>query len=89
MAPATWGVAIDVPEMVVIALSELTHAAVIALPGAHMSTQGPWLEKEDLASDDVDEATVIAVGSDAGEAVQASTSSFPAACGGTRRDTRR
>jgi hypothetical protein len=39
--PATCGVAIEVPEMVLVAVSELLQAAVIDLPGACMSTHRP------------------------------------------------
>lgn len=78
-APATCGVAIDVPEIVRVALSELVHAAVIELPGAWMSTHEPWLEKEDLASLLVVDPTVMASGADAGLLLQASPLSLPAA----------
>ena len=66
-APATWGEAIEVPLMVLIAVVEVCHAAVIEDPGAKMSTQVPKLENEDLASVLVVEPTVMAEGSEAGE----------------------
>ena len=41
-------------------------------PGAKMSTQGPTFEKPERASVMVDEATVVAVNSPAGDLVHAS-----------------
>ena len=40
-APETCGQAIEVPEIVLVALSEVAHAALIDEPGAWMSTQLP------------------------------------------------
>jgi len=40
-APATCGHAIDVPEMVFVAESEVAHAALIDEPGALMSMHEP------------------------------------------------
>ena len=40
-APETCGQAIEVPEMVLIAVSLVGHAAVIELPGAYTSTHVP------------------------------------------------
>src|SRR5215207_1467157 len=45
-APATCGEAIDVPLIVLVALSLPIQAEVIATPGASMSTQEPVFEKE-------------------------------------------
>ena len=42
--PATCGAAIDVPEMVRVAVDPEIHAEVIPLPGAYISTQRPKLE---------------------------------------------
>jgi len=41
MAPATWGVAIDVPEMVLTASDPPIHALLMNEPGAKMLTQVP------------------------------------------------
>lgn len=43
-APATCGVAIEVPEMVVVAVEEVYHAEVMEEPGARISTTEPKLE---------------------------------------------
>src|SRR5205085_12013178 len=48
-------------------------------PGAKMSTHEPKLEKLERASDDVDDATVIASGARAGEPLHAFEFSLPAA----------
>jgi hypothetical protein len=77
--PATCGHAIDVPDMVPMAVEDSAMAAVIDEPGAAMSTHGPQLEKPDRESRDVIDATVIARGSDAGDLVHASEFSWPAA----------
>jgi len=37
----------EVPEIVFVAVLEVCHAEVIALPGAKMSTQVPKLENEE------------------------------------------
>ena len=42
--PATWGVAIEVPEMVLVAVVLLIHAEVMLEPGAKMSRHVPKLE---------------------------------------------
>ena len=65
--PATWGEAIEVPLMVLIAVVEVCQAEVIDDPGAKMSTHDPKLENEERASVLVVEPTVIADGVDAGE----------------------
>ena len=61
-APATCGVAIEVPLMVLVAVLLVCHAEVMVEPGAKMSRQVPKLENEERASDDVVEPTVIGVG---------------------------
>jgi hypothetical protein len=38
------GVAIEVPEMVLVAVFDVDHADVIELPGANRSTQLPMFE---------------------------------------------
>ena len=77
--PVTCGVAIDVPEMVFVAVSLVFHDDVMLLPGAKMSTQVPKFENEERASDVVVEPTVIALATRAGEVLHASWLSFPAA----------
>ena len=76
-APATCGVAIDVPldERV----PPASHVEVIDCPGANMSTHVPVLEKLARESADVDAPTVIAVSSPAGEKLHASRPLLPAA----------
>ena len=39
--PATWGLAIDVPDIVAVAVTEDIAAEVIELPGAKISTHDP------------------------------------------------
>jgi len=65
--PATCGEAIDVPEIVLVAVVEVDQAEVMFEPGANTSTHEPKLENEDRASTAVDEATVTAETSAAGE----------------------
>ena len=77
--PATCGDAIDVPEMVLVAVSLVRHAEVMLLPGAKMSTQVPKLENEERASLVVVEPTVIALATRAGDELQAFVLLFPAA----------
>src|SRR5215212_9582971 len=48
--PATCGVAIDVPEMVLVAVSLVLQDDVMLLPGAKMSTHVPKFENEERAS---------------------------------------
>src|SRR5690606_12065031 len=77
-APATCGEAIDVPDIV--ALPEvLLRADVMLLPGAKMSTQLPQFEKLDRESLEVDEPTVIASATRAGDTLHAFWFSLPAA----------
>ena len=69
--PVTCGVAIDVPEIVFVAVSLVFHDDVMLLPGAKMSTQVPKFENDERASVIVVEPTVIALGSRAGDVLQA------------------
>ena len=69
------------PESVLIAESDEVHAAVMLEPGAWRSTQVPWLEKDDLASDDVVDPTVIASAAEEGELRHASALLLPRAEG--------
>ena len=69
--PVTCGVAIDVPEIVLVAVSLVFHDEVILLPGAKMSRQVPKFENEERASVVVVEPTVIALGTSAGEVLHA------------------
>jgi hypothetical protein len=59
--PVTCGVAIDVPEIMLVAVSLVFHDDVMSLPGAKMSTQVPKFENEDRASLVVVQPTVIAL----------------------------
>src|SRR6185295_12847108 len=77
--PVTCGVAIDVPEIVLVAVSLVFHDEVILLPGAKMSTHVPKFENDERASVVVVEPTVIALATRAGDVLQASTLSLPAA----------
>src|SRR5215218_171082 len=69
--PTRCGVAIDVPEIVFVAVSLVLHDEVMLLPGAKMSTHVPKFENEDRASLIVVEPTVIALAARAGETLQA------------------
>src|ERR1044071_2680815 len=71
--PATCGVAIDVPLMVFVAVSDVYHEDSIEEPGAKMSTHVPMFEKSDFASVEVVEPTVSAAATRPGDSVQAST----------------
>ena len=71
-APTTCGVAIEVPLMVLVAVSLAFHDEVMFTPGAKMSTQVPKLAKLALLSLMSVALTVIAAGTRAGEVVQAS-----------------
>src|SRR5690606_7320526 len=78
-APATWGLAIEVPDIVLVPWSLSFQAEVMSEPGAYRSTTEPKLEKSDWASSLVLEATVRASGTRAGEPWPASADSLPAA----------
>jgi hypothetical protein len=77
--PATCGVAIEVPEIVFVAVSLVFQDEVMLEPGAKISTHVPKLEKDERASVIVVDPTVIALGSRAGEELQASALLLPAA----------
>lgn len=74
------GVAIDVPLMVLVAVSLVFHAEVMLWPGTKISRQVPMLENDARASVLVVAPTVMAEPTRAGEVLQASAPlSFPAA----------
>jgi hypothetical protein len=77
--PATCGVAIDVPLIVFVAVSLVDHADVMLEPGAKMSTTLPKFENDDRASVLVDDPTVIASLTRAGEKLLAFAFELPAA----------
>ena len=77
--PATCGDAIEVPESVRVAMSEVWPAETMLEPGANTSRHVPKLENDDRSSLDVVEPTVIALGSPAGDVVHALTLELPAA----------
>ena len=66
-APVTCGDAIEVPLCVYVALSLVTQAEAIPLPGANISTQAPKFEKLARWSELLVAPTVIAFGARAGE----------------------
>ena len=70
--PVTCGVAIEVPEIVLVAVSLVLHDEVMLLPGAKRSTQVPKFENEERASVIVVEPTVIALATRAGDVLHAS-----------------
>src|SRR5690349_17538695 len=76
-APATCGAAIDVPLIVLVAVSPVPQADVMLMPGANTSTQVPRLAHDGLASLLLVAETVIAVGTRAGDWVQASSANSP------------
>ena len=78
-APETWGVAIDVPLMVFVAVALVFHADVMPTPGALMSTQEPKFENDARASLVAVAPTVSAAGVRAGDVLHALALSFPAA----------
>jgi hypothetical protein len=78
-APATCGVAIDVPDHVAVAVSPVEMELVIAEPGACISTQLPQLLYDAFVSVESVAPTVMAVRSEAGETLHASWFSLPAA----------
>src|SRR3954468_24757784 len=65
--------------MVFVAVSEVAHADVIEEPGAKMSTHVPKFEKDERASVEVVEPTVMAAAVRAGETLEAFWFSLPAA----------
>src|SRR5688572_19180468 len=78
-APATWGEAIDVPLMALVAVSLVCQADVMLDPGANRSTQVPKLENDDRASLLVELPTVSACETREGELEQAFALLLPAA----------
>ena len=65
--PATWGDAIDVPDLLEVALGLVIAAEMMWTPGAKMSTQEPLLEKPATASVESVAPTVMADASLDGE----------------------
>ena len=77
--PATCGVAIDVPLNVAVAVSLPFDDDSMLDPGAKISTTLPKFENDERASFIVDEPTVIAAATRAGEEFAALVFAFPAA----------
>jgi len=77
--PATCGQAIDVPEIVFVAVFEPIQADMMLLPGANVSTHVPKFENVERASAFVLEPTQMPKGAEAGEKVHAFALLFPAA----------
>src|SRR5829696_4420252 len=75
--PATCGVAIDVPLIVLVAVSLVFQDEVMLTPGAKMSVQVPKLENEALASLLSEALTVIASATRAGVKLHASALELP------------
>src|SRR5438046_1951960 len=78
-APVTCGVAIEVPLIVFVAVSLVSHDDVMFTPGAKMSTHVPKLEKEARLSLMSVAPTVMAPGTRAGEKLHALALLLPAA----------
>ena len=70
-APVVWGAAIDVPLMVLVAVSEVSQSDAMLTPGANQSTQVPTSDHEAAASWRSLAATVITPGTRPGDDVQA------------------
>ena len=77
--PATCGVAIDVPLIVLVAVSLVFQAEVMSRPGAKMSVHVPKFENDERASLLSTEFTVIASGVRAGVKLHASALELPEA----------
>src|SRR3569832_37866 len=77
--PATCGVAIEVPEMISVAVSLVLYDERISEPGAKISTHVPKFEKDERASVFVVAPTVIALDTRPGEELHAFRLSLPAA----------
>lgn len=77
--PATCGVAIDVPLSVAVAVSLVRHADMMLEPGAKISTTLPKFENDERASVLVEDPTVIAAATRAGEELDAFVFALPAA----------
>src|SRR5688572_21605540 len=69
--PATCGVAIDVPEIVFVAVVLVYHEEVMLMPGAKRSTQVPMFAHDGLVSVLSVALTVMAAATRAGEVLQA------------------
>ena len=69
----------DVPDIVSVEESEVIPADKMEDPGEYMFTHDPKFEKEERPSELVVDPMVNALGADAGDLVQASVLSFPAA----------
>jgi hypothetical protein len=77
--PATCGVAVDVPESVLVAVGLPIHALIIFWPAAKISTTEPKLLVLAFVSEIVIAPTVMADGARAGETFAAFWFSLPAA----------
>ena len=73
------GLAMLVPLKILVSVGDVLQDDLINDPGAYISTHEPKLLNSDWASVLVVEPTVIASGSEAGDELQASVLSFPAA----------
>src|SRR5262245_60170337 len=71
--PVTCGVAIEVPLIVLVAVSPVAHAEVMLTPGENRSTQLPMLAHEGFPSAGPVALTVSAAATRAGDVVQAFT----------------
>ena len=77
--PVTCGVAIEVPEIVLVAVLLVFHDEVMLTPGPKISTQVPKFEKDARPALMSVAPTVIALATLAGDCVQASVLLLPAA----------
>ena len=77
--PATCGLAIDVPLNVAVAVSLVRQADTMLEPGAKISTTLPKFENDERASFIVDDPTVIASATRAGDELEAFVFELPAA----------
>ena len=77
--PATCGVAIEVPLIVLVAVSLVFQDDRMLEPGAKISTTLPKLENDERASELVLDPTVIASATRAGEELDAFVFELPAA----------
>lgn len=77
--PATCGLAIEVPLKVAPAVSLVNQADTMLEPGAKISTTLPKFENDERASFIVDDPTVIASATRAGEELEAFVFELPAA----------
>jgi len=77
--PATWGEAMEVPEMVLVRSGAPIQAAVMPVPGAKSLQQVPNEEKVERPSVESVDITVKARGAEAGEELHALLLLLPAA----------